>query len=100
MSWRIVTPGVPRELGDAPRDGAHEHDRAHDAARDQLLAPARAAMAHEALHGKTGLHVLVGLVEGPVRAQHLQRFLIIVGGVLICAGYLDVVHDGLLGIEY
>lgn len=91
---RIVAPGVPRELGDAPRDGAHEHDCADDAARDQLLAPARAAMTHEALHGKAGLHVLVGLAEGPVRAQYLQRFLIIVGGVLICAGYPDVVHDG------
>ena len=91
---RIVAPGVPRELGDAPRDGAHEHDRANDAARDQLLAPARAAMTHEALHGKAGLHVLVGLAEGPIRAQYLQRFLIIVGGVLICAGYPDVVHDG------
>lgn len=57
-------------------------------------------MAHEAFHGKARLHVLVGLAEGPVRSQYLQRFLVFAGGVLICAGYLDVVHDGLLGIEH
>ena len=57
-------------------------------------------MAHEAFHGKARLHVLVGLADGPARSQYLQRFLVFAGGVLICAGYLDVVHDGLLGIEY
>lgn len=97
---RVAAPGVPCEPRDAPRDGAHEHDHADDATCDQLLAPARTAMAHEAFHGKARLHVLLGLAEGPVRAQRLQRFLAIVGEVLICAGCPGIVHGDLLGTEH